>query len=319
MSYIETSLEEKCDALSLYIERNLNKVNNNHIQINKLNSHVQKHFIGQEGFISDIFHRITESASAFSDATKALAKFLSPFIAILGRRTEKALRSYGALNGVWTNRLENLEVDDNKFKNTTIKIVPKKVLEQRIEVAVDLYKILEDTKQICNSTVNIDSDTAWNNSELFEIQKKLSVVGISIGKFSLVKKPDKDYHTQAVKGSIKHLGYDFHDISSLMNDIKPLSEYISKKNVSKLTALIGNYFEYIAKQEQAIIKLQTLGDMEKEEKLQELNAKTIRLWSISIMLKIMPVLCKSIFDDVLLLSRVAANSTTKPAEEDNQY
>ncbi len=141
-------------------------------------------------------------------------------------------------------RLENNvnSINTDKFDNHVISIISRKELEAKISVALDLFKLIEDTKHICDSRIDINANDAWATSELLKIQKDLVDIGVSVGKFNLVGKMTSSYNASYTKKKIKEHGYDVSSVSQLIDDTEKLGKQSSRQEMKSITRIISTYF-----------------------------------------------------------------------------
>jgi rRNA maturation endonuclease Nob1 len=252
---------------------------------------------------------------------KMFAKSIAPFLFIATRRAEQLIRSYRALNEIWTRRLsQNISnLNEDKFKNITIKSIKKEVLEERLHVAKEIHKVIQDAKTICEVKIDLNAEVHWATDDILNLQKALHRLGLNVAKFNLTGKIDKTYDSYYTKDTIEHLGYSIDDIEDLVKSSSELATYVNKKETKKITETISAYFDDLAKQENALHEMQSLDESVKEQKIHEMEMRVIRLWNITSFFKIMQKLTHDIFRDIFKLCREAAATEGNKKENESEY
>ena len=263
---------------------------------------------GTEGFGDDALHATISGLSYISKKMGMLVVRLSH---MLRNTAELIISRYGSIMYRWDKRIrQNLHrIDSIKFTERKASVVPKEVLDKRIEAAKKLYHILDNVEMVCEAPVKPGSDD-WRTPEFMKAYDAMMSIGFDANRYDLVKKAASVYDEARFKSTLGNHGYSVEHLGEVIQAIQPLTAYAQSNHVKNLTKRFVEYSDKLVKYEQSLNHQEDMDSMEKEELLHAVQVKIARLWWLTHFIKASHVLVGDIVIDVLKMCKIAEQCIT---------
>lgn len=256
---------------------------------------------GQEGFVDILAKFAGFALKSFGRGLFTVARATFNTITL---KSEKTVKSYKKTLEIWKDRVwvNARSVDGVKFDDYVIKIVPYKVLKDRINAVLAIHKALENVEAIMNAPVA--SDNYWLTNECQKAIDYMSKIGFNAKNYNmLTDELSNSYKNAEIKQPIFLHKYTLNNIMGLLNHVDKIVNYASPKYIREYQEKFEDCTYDLDEKEGDILLKEGDDDSVKNDKIvakdkYELAMRSSRMWWIIHFIKAAYFVTNDIFKDI---------------------
>lgn len=263
---------------------------------------------GQEGFV-DILSKF--AGFTIKSYGHGLSTVSNNVFNSISRSSKKSLDQYKARLGIWKETVfkNARSVDGNKFDNYVVRIVPYKVLKDRVNAVLTIHQALENVKGIMNAPVKYDN--YWLTNECQEAIDAMTKIGFNARNYNMLDNSVSSAYKKAeVKQAIFLHRYTLNNMMKLFNYVDKIAEYASPKYINEYKNKFEDCTDKLDETEVTILEKEMDDPEEKNTKKinkdkYELAMRSSRMWWIIHFIRSAYLVTTDIFSTMELLAKIS--------------